>query len=147
MEQQTSNLFDLQVDQQTHIYLNETARWGKFLSIVGFVMCGIIVLLAFFAGSILGAIGGQFGMMGAMGGAGLTVMYLLIALLYFFPCLYLYNFSTKMKAALTTNDQLLLNTSFGNLKSCLKYWGILTIIILCFYALAIVFILIGGAMR
>ena len=47
------NLFELQVDQQSIGYLSETARWAKFLSIVGFVMCGIIVVFALFFGSII----------------------------------------------------------------------------------------------
>jgi hypothetical protein len=147
MEQQTSDLFDLQVDQQARIYLNETARWSKFLSIVGFVMCAIIVVMAFFAGSILTAMGSQFSTMFAMGGVFFTIIYLLIALLYFFPCLYLYNFSTKLKMALASNDQVLLNTALKNQKACFRYLGILTLIILSFYALILVVALIGVGMR
>lgn len=148
MEQQTSDLLDLQIDQQTQLYLGETARWGRFLSIVGFVMCGIIVLFSFFAGSILSIMGSAMSSgLFAMGGAALTVVYLLIALLYFFPCLYLYNFSTKMKAALASRDQALLNTSFRNLKACFRYLGILTLVILSFYALMIVIGIIGATMR
>lgn len=148
MEQQTSDLFDLQVDQQSHIYLSETARWSRFLSIVGFVMCALIVLVAIFAGSIFSSFGSMFGgAMGAMGGASLTIIYLLIAVLYFFPCLYLYRFSSNMKIALASHDQTLLNTSFKNLKSCFRYLGILTIIFLSLYALGILVAIIGVASR
>lgn len=147
MEQQTPDLFSLQVDQQAHGYLSETARWGRFLSIIGLILCALFVIFSFFAGAIMSTVGSQFSGMFAMGGAFLTVIYLLIALLYFFPCLYLYRFSTKLKMALISYDQTLLNTSLRNLKACFRYIGILTLIIICFYALAIVVAVIGAATR
>ena len=49
----SEHLFDLQVDQQSISYLGEIARWAKFLSIVGFVVCGVMIIFALFAGSIL----------------------------------------------------------------------------------------------
>jgi uncharacterized membrane protein (DUF485 family) len=65
--------------------------------------------------------------------------------LYFFPCLFLFRFASKMKHALAANDQAQLNTSFQNLKSLFRFVGILTIIFLAFYAIAIVFGLLGAA--
>jgi hypothetical protein len=51
-----------------------------------------------------------------------------------------------MQIAVKNNDQISLNDSFKSLKSCLKFWGILLIIILCFYALAMVFAMLGSAL-
>lgn len=48
---------DLTVSHEIEIYLKETAKWAKFLSIVGFMVVGIILLIALFAGSILTTIG------------------------------------------------------------------------------------------
>jgi len=144
MEQNTgSNLFELQVDHLATAYLGETARWAKFLAIVGFVFCGLLALVALFAGTIFSTAMSAFGGGGVsfMGGAALTIIYLLLALLYFFPCLYLFKFASKMQVALRNNDQQQLGESFRNLKSCYRYLGILMIIILGFYALAIV---VGG---
>jgi hypothetical protein len=50
-----------------------------------------------------------------------------------------------MKTALNTNDQLTLNTSFQNLKIMFRYVGILTIVMLSFYALAILMMIIMAA--
>ena len=33
--------------------LTETAKWTKFLSILGFIFIGLIVVMAFFAGSMM----------------------------------------------------------------------------------------------
>lgn len=138
------NALGLQIDNGNIPYLTEAAKWGKFLAIIGFIMCGLLILTGFFAGSILAGsfaeVDSELG--SSMSGLGTTffaVLYTAMALLYFFPSLYLYNFASKMRTALLNNDQLSLNTSFKNLKSCLKFWGILFIIVLCLYAVIIVF--------
>lgn len=129
------NLFELQVDHETTGYLSETAKWAKFLSIVGFVFCGLIVVAALFTGTIASSLGPFGG--AAMGAGGFMQIVLLLAMaaLYFFPCLFLFNFSRKMQFALRNNDQINLNDSFRNLKSNFKFVGILTIVILSIYTI------------
>jgi Family of unknown function (DUF5362) len=148
MEQATQNLFDLQVDHQSNSYLSEAAKWGKFLAILGFIFCGLFVIVALFAGTFIASsmqnFGGAASGSEAISGGIVTFVYILIALVYFFPCLYLFNFATKMQVALRANQQEALNTSFRNLKSCFKFMGILMIIGLCFWVLAII-IAIGAA--
>jgi ATP/ADP translocase len=80
-------------------------------------------------------------------GAVATVLYILMALLYFFPCLFLFNFASKMKTALLSNDQNSLNSSFQNLKKTFRYVGVLTIIVLCFYVIALLISLAAGVSR
>jgi hypothetical protein len=46
------SLFELSLDHESIDHLTETARWGKFLAIVGFVGCGLIVIMAFAFGAI-----------------------------------------------------------------------------------------------
>lgn len=142
MEQNSeTHLFDLQVDHQASAYLGETARWARFLAIVGFIFCAFFVLIAIFAGSLFaGAFGrlGGIGGMGAIGGVMLSFFYFALAVLCFFPCLYLYHFASKMQIALRNNVQEELNQSFRSLKSCYRFLGILMIILLGFYGLGIV---------
>ena len=149
MEQTSENLFDLQIDHQSNSYLSEAAKWGKFLSIMGFIFCGLFVIVALFAGTYIATSMRGFGNTssgaGVMGGGIVTVLYIIIALVYFFPCLYLFNFSSKMQAALRGNQQDVLNMAFRNLKSCFKFLGVLMIIMLCFWILAII-IGIGATM-
>ena len=146
-ENNQSSLFELAIDHESSSYLTETARWAKFLSIVGFVTCGLLVLASFFIGAILSnsafAPYGAGGM-GALGGAFITVFYLIFAVLYFFPCLFLYRFSVRLKAALRDNDQVQLNQSLKNQKLLFKFVGILTVIVLSFYALALIVVAISS---
>ena len=142
----SGNFFELQIDQQNTSYLSEIARWGKFLSIMGFIgigLCAIgftIVLLTGNATSSASFGGTSYDMGNNMQKTILPIIMIILFLIYFFPTLYLYRFSTQMQTALRNNDQGNLNSSFGNLKSCFKFVGILTIVILCLYAL----LFIGG---
>ena len=153
MEASNQNLFDLQIDHQSNGYLGEAAKWGKFLSVLGFVFCGLLAIAALFAGSFMATLMQGRGLgtnepaaaATAWGSGLITFVYLIIALVYFFPCLYLFQFSSKMQAALRANEQDVLNTSFRNLKSCFKFMGILMIILLSFWVLALI-IGIGAAM-
>ncbi len=135
------------ITEEIKSYLYETAKWGKFLSIVGFIFLGLMVLgiLSFLA---LGAsLFSELGDAGAMGGMGMTFMILIYGLfiaLYFFPTLYLYRFSTKMRTALDANDQQSLSESFMNMKSVFKFWGIFTAIIIGFYVLMFILSIVFG---
>jgi hypothetical protein len=145
-----SSLFGLSIDPATKNHLGEAARWAKFLAIVGFIMCGLIVVLGIFFGSIFAGMTGRYGRYDSdvdMGGAlatSMAIMYVFIAVLYFFPCLFLFRFATKMKAALASNDQETLNGSFQNLKIMFRYVGILTIIFLSLYAIILLIALAGA---
>jgi hypothetical protein len=149
-ENNPSSLFDLSIDHESSLYLTETARWAKFLAIVGFVTCGLLAVASFFIGSLLARSAlptyGSEGA-GAIAGAGglITAVYLAIAVLYFFPCLFLYQFSVRLKAALRDNDQVMLNQSLKSQKSLFKYVGILTIIAISFYALVFIIAMISAA--
>jgi Family of unknown function (DUF5362) len=149
MEQQNqqaeSSLFNLSIDPSILNYLSETARWGKFLSILGFIVCGIMFLAGMAIPSMMSRVNSMGMVQGNMfAGAGiglLLFLYVIIAIIYFFPCLFLLRFSNAVKAAIASEDQFKLTESFKNLKKLFKYIGIVTIVILSFYALAIV---IGG---
>jgi hypothetical protein len=142
--QNPPSLFGLNIDQASKGHLLEAARWGKFLAIVGFVLCALIVVLGIFWAQLMGSMGNRYG--GAYDdvyaepamGVTMVVMFIIMALIYFFPCLFLYRFATKMRAALSSNDQETLNTSFQNLKATFRYVGVLTLIMLIIYGLAII---------
>ena len=141
---------DLQVSPQAQTYLSESARWGKFLAIMGFILCGIMAVVAFFLPAFLSRLPPYNSMPGAYASsvqAGMTIVYLLLALLLFFPCFYLYKFSVKMQSAVKSASQENFDESLMNLKSMFKFYGIFTIILLSFYALIFVIAMIALAMK
>jgi len=158
MEQnQDSSLFGINVDQSGKSHLADAAKWAKFLAVFGFIICGLIVIIGIFFGSFFSMFSSRYGgdnpyndIAGSSGfgtamGTTMAVVYIIMALIYFFPCLYLFRFATKMKTALASNDQIVLNTSFQNLKAAFRFVGILTIIGMAFWILAIIVGLLGAA--
>ncbi len=134
---------ELNINSKINNFLLETAKWAKFLAIVGFVFIGLIVL-----GALISLLSGAtvYRFSGISGGpfiVGLT--YLLMALLYYFPTRFLYNFAVKMKLAIENSQQNNLEDGFENLKSLFKFLGIFMIVILSIYALVFLIGLIGLA--
>ena len=121
--------------------LLETGKWTKFLSIMGFIFVGFMVIAAFFMGTILSGISGEESTM-PIPGFMVGFIYLVMAGLYFFPVLYLFKFSTNIKKALSSNDYKGFNLAISNLKSHYKFIGILTVTMLGLYF----FIFVGAGL-
>lgn len=130
------------VDTDILPILNETRKWTMFIAIIGFVGIGFLVVLAFSVGTIMEM--SQQDM--PFPSYTFTVIYLLLAVLYFFPVLYLYRFSVNIKKAIDDSSSAGLLEAFANLKAHYKFIGILLIVMLTFYVLAFIIGLIGGAM-
>ena len=150
--EQSSSLFSLSIDPLTKSHLNETAKWARFLAIVGMVFLVLMIIFGLFFSTMMATsrnpfeepVEGGSGLMSGFG-IGLAILYIILAVIWFFPLLFLLRFANGIRAALHSNDQNALNVSFQNLKSCFRYVGIITIIILGMYALAFVIALLGGA--
>jgi len=152
MENQTNLVLnDLAVDS-----LRVSAKWTMFLAVVGFIFIGLMLVGGLVAMAALSSVPDE----PAFGGFNpvssiqsyLGIIYLVMAVIYFFPVLYLYKFAKSTKEALLYNNSELLAEGLQNLKSHYKYVGIVTIVMLCLYALTFVGIFIfaasmaGGAM-
>lgn len=124
------------IDETAKGYLLETARWGKFLAIVGFVAIGILAIAGLLFSTVFSRLGDTIG--SGMPGAMMFVVYLLIAVLYFFPTYYLFRFSKGIKPAMINADQGLLNEALSYLRKAFRYMGVLTIVIIGLYALAFI---------
>ncbi|RKS53516.1 hypothetical protein BC962_1768 [Gillisia mitskevichiae] len=124
----------ISIPQESIHFFKETGRWAKLLAILGFVFIGFMVVAAFTMGTIMTAFGGevgQFPFQGILMGA----IYLFVALLYYFPVMYLFKFSKNIKQAFITMDSTSFNAAIGSLKSHYKFIGVLTIIMMAFYAM------------
>ncbi len=133
-EQQPTNFFvsNSEIDS----YLLETAKWGKFLAIMGYIGMGILVLVSFFM-----MVGASFFGSAATAGFPMWIVgfiYIALAVVYYFPVTYLYKFSAQMKEGIRSNDGSTVTSGFRNLKSLFRFLGIFTIVILSIYAVALV---------
>ena len=140
---------DLQVSSASQSFLSEAAKWGKFLSVVGFIFCGLLAVASFFAPRLYSRMAAYQSLPSGMArGASvvITLFYLCFAVVLFFPSLYLNKFSAKMKIALNSANQENFEESLLNLKSLLKFYGIFTIIMLSIYVLVFILSMLGLAM-
>ena len=142
-EKQPEN-FENQLTTAAVEFLQESAKWSKFMAIIGFIGIGLMVLVSLFM-----AIG--FGAMGASTMPELpfpmsvfSIIYVLFAAIYFFPVYYLYQYATKTSAALHSKNKQLLTDGLENLKSHHKFLGIFTLILVSLYGFIFVFAILGG---
>jgi hypothetical protein len=147
MDQENRGLFDLHLDEQIFSHLSESARWAKFIAIVGFIFCVFMVMGAIFMGAMLSTMGsGIPGFPAAASGGLISTLYLIFALLFFFPNLFLFRFGSQIQQSIRLNEQARLQTSLKNLKAYFRFVGILYIVIISLYVLAFIFLIFAGIM-
>lgn len=145
MDTENQSHFDHFENQLTYIavvFLKESAKWSKFLAIVGFVGIGLMILAGFFMMFGMSSLGASNNMPFSM--AAFSLVYLILAAVYFFPVYYLYQYGAKTTLALRSKNQQLLTDGLGNLKSHHKFLGIFTLILISIYGLFFVFAIIAG---
>jgi hypothetical protein len=127
--------------------LRESAKWCMFLAIVGFIFIGLMVLGGVFMTIGMSAISSMsndsYGQMG-MNNPFMVIknyiglIYLVFALLYFFPVFYLFKYAKGIKDALSSGNEVILANALANLKSHHKFLGIMTIIMIALYIIVII---------
>ncbi len=119
-------------------HLDETIKWTKFLSIVGFVMMAIMLAIPFifmaitFPEEIEGFSGFQF------------LPLLLVVALYFFPIYYLFKFSVEARTALRSKEDAFINNALKFLKLHYRFIGIMFIIVLAIYLFIFIAFILGA---
>ena len=143
MQSPITQLEQLTLTSASKQFLKETAKWAFFLSIIGFLLIFLMLVFAIFANTIFGMIAMQPGIPENIGMI-MTITYLVLAVIYFFPVYYLIQFANKMKKAIATKNDETLAASFEMLKSHYKFLGVFTIITISLYILLIIFTSMGA---
>ena len=150
MKSPLTQLEQIVLTSKSKNFLKEIANWCMFFSILGFLSIFFFIVIAILMGTVYAPMLDMMTMQQFQGvtGSGLYIMilYLVIALLYVMPVLYLFKFSRKMKEALATKSDETLAEAFGNLKSHFKFIGVMTIIVISLYILLFVFSLAAGSL-
>jgi uncharacterized membrane protein YjgN (DUF898 family) len=134
---------NLIISEESKSNFLEISKWAQFLAILGFVGLAFMVIGSLFMSMFSGAMPRGAGMeefQSEMPFALMSVLYLVIAVVYYFPLRYLFDFASKMKQGITDNDQANTDMAISKLKRHYKFIGIFTIIILSIYLL----VFLGG---
>ena len=137
----------LWITEDIRSYIYDTAKWTKFLSVVGFVFAAMIALSAFGTAAFLKTLGAVSpgNPLVQIGSTVLTVVYLLLALLQFYPSFLMFKFSTAATQAVLFADQASLSVAMAKMKSFFKFWGVITIAFISFYILMMLTVILGVA--
>lgn len=131
-----------QITFESMSYLNTASKWAKFLAIIGFIGVGILALLGIFLTITLTFTQRMAPSVFPFPMGLLGLIYIVFAAINFFPALYLYQFSESTKRALYLRETASMTDAMNNLKRVFKYFGIMTIVVIAMYILAMIFALI-----
>lgn len=131
--------FDVSLSETSNDYLKKTAPWMKFVSIVGFIMCGIMVVAAFV---MMLTLGNAFS--GSNAGVGVGILYLIGAVIFFFINRFLFLYADGINKVYKLNEHNALEIAFKMQKNYWKFVGIILIIYLSLIPLALLFFVAGS---
>lgn len=134
---------NLNLDAAGISHLKETRAWTNFISIVGFVFLGLLLIMGLAGGAAISRFNPSAG---EIGSGMLLVIILIMIAIYFFPIYFLFNFSRYSGIAIRNNDQSSFIEAMRFLKLHYRYLGILMIIICSIYVLVFIFALMAGSM-
>ena len=126
---QSESLLEMHVDYDGGQILQETVRWSRFLSIVGFIALAICVLVFAVAGSVVASLFSTVlpGIEGLEGALFLVVILAMVAT-FAFAVYMLYRFSTLTRKAIAGQDQTLFSVGMKCLKLYFLVSGVLAIL-------------------
>jgi hypothetical protein len=122
------------LDKSALKHLEETRKWTFFLSVLGFVMIGLMSLVFI----LMLVIGGLKAIPGLEVAPLLPI--LLISFIYFYPVYLLLQFSKFSKQAILNRSSELLTKAMLNLKRLYKFMGIFAIIAIGIYLILILIV-------
>lgn len=127
--------FELRVTEEAKNHLRVAGGWGLFISIVGFIIIGLSLLMSFIV--MVGAGNMHAGAM-PFNPAVVGVFMLVFNIFWAIPVVTLFRFSVKARNAVADMNTEQLTQAFANLKYNLMFAGILIILSIVMYFVLII---------
>jgi len=125
-------------------YLLRTAKWSKFLAILGFIMTGLLIIAGLMMSFVLNSVENEMVPLNMpFSPKILSFFYVTVAVISMIPVIFLNSFSNNAVKAVRFSDTEKMTTSLKNLKNLFVFLGISTIVMLVLYI--IVLLVIGTA--
>jgi len=138
---------ELVLTREAQNYLHGAGKWASFLGIIGFIGSAFTLVAALFVGNIAEIIAKLKPTSptypNAMGGI-VSLIYVLVAIFYFFLSLSLFRFGNNVKTGLSFADPVSISKAFRKLRSFFKLWGIATIIIIVLFIIILIAAVVIG---
>ncbi len=137
---QTDSLANIPVTPLMIAHLQATKPWVRFISIIMFISVGFM----FLAGLIMMFIPSPMGGQGFQIGPVMGILYFLLGGLYLAPAFFLHQYASSIQDLLRGGGDVAMEAALGSQKSFWRFVGILTLVIICIYALIFVFVIFGA---
>ena len=127
----------IEIGPETINNLNATWKWTMFLAILGFIFFGMLIVVGLIAGTFLSTFKSHEVNLGIPESI-MFIVFIVAAAIYFFPVFVLFRFSKNTRDAVQTLEKQKLDKAFKNLRIYFTYIGIMVIIVLSIYVVALV---------
>lgn len=137
---QQDNMSNIPVTPLMINHLQSTKPWVRFISIVMFIFSGLTFiggLAVMLIPTASGAQGPQFGFL-------IGILYILMGGLYLAPAYFLHQYASSIQDLLRGGGDTAMEMALGSQKSFWRFMGILTLIVICLYALIFLFMIVGA---
>lgn len=133
-----------QLNPESISFLLKAAKWAKFLSILGFIVTGLMIVAAITMSFVLNMVSEEMIPLNMpFSPKILSVLYVIIAGIFVIPVVFLNTFSNNAIKAVNLCSTEKMTLSLRNLKNLFVFFGLATIIILALYL--IILIVVGTA--
>lgn len=144
--QETPKHANILIDSNMADEFRKMAIWGKWVGIYQFIMAGFMAVFAIF---VFVTAGNPY-ISAYMGGSAIVVsfcgiLYLAMAVLYFFIGYYVIMFANQSRNALDTGDQLLMQAGITNMRRYFKIMGIVAVVSVVMIILCVLICIIAAA--
>jgi hypothetical protein len=131
----------IELGPETLKHLNTARKWAMFLAIISFILVGLVSIIGLIAGTFFKTFSAGEKMVGVPDSL-VYIPMIAMAVIYFFPVLFLFRFSKFSHKAILTFNKDMLHKAIKNLKYYFAYIGILIIVIVSLY---IVVLIVAGS--
>ena len=137
---------ELKLDELGKAHLLETARWAKFLAIMGICFMGLYLLAGIGIATAIANMPELGTITKGLGASGVFLLYSLVAFIGIYPLYALLKYSILIKRAIKSTNQEMLNRALKFHRNYYRYNGMIMLIMIGLYALVFVMMIVVGGM-
>ncbi len=131
------------VSSTTLEHLRGTRPWVRLLAVLGFIFA-IFICLAGAAMMVGSSFMGEATGLTGMAGVGIGVLYLLLALIYIFPSIWMWRYAGSIQTLLSSRQTADLDEAMKHQKAVWRFFGIIAMVMIVIYAVIIVVAIIAA---
>lgn len=120
-------------------HLRATKPWVRFMSVIMFISVGLMFLL----GAAMMLMPSPAGMRSVGFGPIVGIIYFIIGAFYLVPGYFLHQYASSIQDFLNGGGDSAMENALGSQKSFWRFVGILTLVVICLYALVFFFAILG----